>query len=346
MGFKVRIEPSGHEFTVARGETVLAAALREGFNLPYSCRNGACGTCKGRILAGTVDYGDYEARALSADERAQGFCLFCRAQPRSDLTIEAREIGAAKDIVIKTMPCRVAKMQKLAPDVMALYLKLPQSERLQFLAGQYIDILLRDGRRRGFSLANAPHDDEFLQLHIRHVPGGFFTQHVFTEMREKALLRFEGPLGTFFLREDSARPIIFMAGGTGFAPIKGMIEHALYTGMARPMHLFWGARARVDLYQHELAQGWAQQHPLLQYTPVLSEPAVGDAWHGETGFVHAAVARTYPDLRAYELYASGPPSMIDAARMAFAQHGLAADAFYYDSFDYAKDPATVTETAN
>lgn len=341
MTFKVTISPSGHLFTAQPGETILAAALREGVHLPYSCRNGACASCKGRILAGNVDFGEYESKALPPAERAQGFALLCRAVPQSDVTIEAREIGAAKDIVIKTMPCRVAKMERLAPDVMALYLKLPQNERLQFLAGQYIDILLRDGRRRGFSLANAPHDDEFLQLHVRHVPGGFFTEHVFSEMKEKALLRFEGPLGTFFLREDSTRPIIFLAGGTGFAPVKAMVEHALYVGLTRPMHVFWGARARVDLYAHALAQGWAQAHPLLTFTPVLSDAHPQDDWRGETGYVHEAVLRAYADLSGHEVYACGPPAMIDAARPTFAARGLAGDAFYFDSFEFAKDPVTV-----
>lgn len=337
MAFKIRIEPSGHEFVAHANETILEAALREGINLPYSCRNGACGTCKGKIVSGAVDYGQYEEKALSAEEKAAGKALFCRAVPLRDTIIEAREIGAAKDIVIKTMPCRVAKMERLAPDVMALYLKLPQSERLQFLAGQYIDILLRDGRRRGFSLANAPHDDEFLQLHLRHVPGGHFTNYVFNEMKEKTLLRFEGPLGSFFLREDSDRPIILIGGGTGFAPLKGIAEHAFFVGLNRPIHLFWGARARVDLYLHELPRSWAAAQANFRYTPVLSDPQPQDAWSGETGYVHDAVLRAYPDLSGYEVYACGPPAMIAAAQQTFKARGLTDDALYFDSFEYAKD---------
>ena len=342
MGHRVKIEPSGHEFEAAEGETILAAALRAGVTLPYSCRNGNCGTCKGRLNAGEIDFGVYEAKALSAAERAAGQALFCRAVPLSDVVVTAREIAAAKDIAVKILPCRVAKMQRLAPDVMALYLKPPQAERLQFLAGQYIDILLRDGRRRSFSLANAPHDDEFLQLHIRHVPGGHFTNFVFTEMQEKSLLRFEGPLGTFFLREDSDRPIVLVAGGTGFAPIKGMLEHAFHIGLTRPLHLFWGARARVDLYLHELALGWARTHANFRYTPVLSAPQAEDAWTGATGYVHAAVAHAYPDLAAYDVYASGPPPMIAAATDAFTQQGLPRERFYFDSFDFATDPAAAS----
>lgn len=338
MSFKVRIEPSGHEFHTRGNETILEAALREGFNLPYSCRNGACGTCKGKVLAGRVNPGDYEPKALSEAERAEGKALFCRAVPLTDVVIEAREIGAAKDIIIKIMPCRVAKMERLAPDVMALYLKLPQNERLQFLAGQYIDILLKDGRRRGFSLANAPHDDAFLQLHVRHVPGGQFSGYVFGEMKEKALLRFEGPLGTFFLREDDGeRPIILVAGGTGFAPMKGILEHAFHVGLKRPIHLYWGARARVDLYLHELALSWERDHPNFRYTPVLSQARPEDHWTGRTGYVHAAVAEDHRDLRAYDVYASGPPQMVEAAKAAFAAQGLDPDRLFYDSFEYAKD---------
>lgn len=342
MSFKVHIEPSAHEFRMQDGETILAAALREGLRLPYSCRDGRCGSCKGTVLSGRVDYGDYEAKALSSEEKAQGKALFCQAVPLEDVVIQAREIEVARDIAIKILPCRVVKMEKLTHDVMALYLKLPQNERLQFLAGQYIDILLRDGRRRSFSLANAPHDDGFLQIHVRHVPGGHFSHHVFTEMQEKALLRFEGPLGTFFLREGGSTnpaPGILMAGGTGFAPIKAILEHAFYTGVTRPLHLFWGARARRDLYLHELALSWERSYPNFRYTPVLSEPLPSDQWPGEVGWVHEAVVRQCPDLGRYEIYAGGPPPMIEAGKAAFIQHRLLPENLYFDSFEFAKDPS-------
>lgn len=343
MGFKVKIEPSGHEFETRDAETILEAALREGFRLPYSCRNGACGTCKGRVLDGRVDYGEYEARALSQAERDAGKALFCRAVPRSDVVIEAREIGIAKDIVIKTMPARVVVRDKLAHDVMRLGLKPPQNERLQFLAGQYIDLLLRDGRRRSFSLANPPHDDALLELHVRHMPGGYFSEHVFTEMKDKALLRFEGPLGTFFLRGDSERPVILIAGGTGFAPIKSILEHAFYTGVTRPLHLYWGVRAHRDLYLGQLPQQWVASHPNFRYTPVLSQPLPEDVWQGRVGYVHTAVAQDYADLSEHEVYASGPPAMIEAAKSALFARGLEEQRMYYDSFEFAKDPVKSPE---
>ncbi len=337
MSFTVHIQPSGHQFDVEPGESVLDAALRQGFAFPYGCRNGACGNCMGKLLAGEVEYGVQLPPGLSDADVAQGKALFCSAIPLSDLSIEVREIGAAKDIPVKTLPCRVAKMERLHDDVMRLFLKLPATERLQFLAGQYIDILLRDGRRRSFSLANAPHDDALLELHIRHIEGGRFTGEVFTTMKEKAILRFEGPLGTFFLREDSERPIIFVAGGTGFAPIKAMIEHAIAEHIERPIHLYWGARGPRDLYLDELARHWAQEHPHIEYTPVLSQARPEDNWTGRTGYVHEAVLADHADLSAHEVYASGPPAMVQAARTSFTARGLNPDCYFSDAFEYAND---------
>ena len=259
MSHQVTIQPSGHQFTVQSGETILEAALRENFALPYGCRNGACGACKGKLLEGDIDYGTHQESTLNGADKQRGLALFCTAKPRTDLVIEAKEISAAKDIPVKTLPCRVERMEKLAGDVMALWLKLPGNERLQFLPGQYIDFLLKDGRKRSFSLANAPEDDSFLEFHIRHVPGGAFTDHVFNTMKPKEIMRINGPLGSFFLR-DSDKPIIFLAGGTGFAPIKSILEHAFHHGIERQMVLYWGAKARVDLYQAELPEQWRRSH--------------------------------------------------------------------------------------
>lgn len=332
--YRVRIEPSGHVFDAAENETVLEAALRAGFTLPYSCRNGSCGTCKGRILEGEVDYGVYEAKALSPEERTQGKALFCQAVPRSDLVIAAKEIGLVGDIPIKLLPARVVQMERRAHDVMVLSLKLPQTERFRFLAGQYIDILLKNGARRSFSLANPPQQDNILELHVRRVPGGMFSDHVFTQMKEKDLLRFRGPLGIFFLRE-SERPAILVAGGTGFAPIKSIVEDAIARGIARPLHVYWGVRARRDLYFDELPPRWARDHAHIRYTPVLSEPVDDDRWTGRTGWVHETVLADHPDLGDFEVYASGPPPMIEAIRASFFAHALPEDRLYYDSFEFA-----------
>ncbi len=335
----VTIQPSGHQFEVEDGEAVLAAALRQGFILPYGCKNGACGSCKGKILSGSVDYGSYQQKALPDEEKALGKALFCQARPLTDLVIEARTIGAAKDIQIKTLPCRVQTMRRLADDVMVLGLKLPANERLQFLAGQYLEFLLKDGSRRSFSMGNAPHDDELIQLHVRHVAGGQFTDHVFGKMKERDILRFEGPHGTFFLREDSAKPVIFVASGTGFAPIKSIIEHALNKGIARPMTLYWGGRRPRDLYLNALAEGWAAAGKLT-YVPVISEAAPEDGWTGRAGFVHRAVMQDFPDLSQHQVYACGVPIMVDSARKDFiAACRLPEEEFYADSFTTQADIA-------
>jgi len=333
MSHQITIRPSGHVFTVRAGENVLEAALRQGFPLPYGCRNGACGSCKGRVLGGRVDYGAHQESALGAEEKQNGYALFCCARPETDLVIECREINAVKDIPVRTMPCRVQSMERAAPDVMVIRLKLPASERLQFLAGQYIDILLKDGKHRSFSLANAPHDDATLELHLRNYPGGTFTEHVFSAMKEKDILRFEGPLGTFFLREDSDKPIIFIASGTGFAPVKGILEHAFHKGLRRPMHLYWGCRARADLYMLDLPERWTREQPGFRFTPVLSEPRDADHWTGRTGLVHRAVMEDYAELSGYQVYACGAPVMVEAAhRDLTRERGLPEDEFYSDSF--------------
>jgi CDP-4-dehydro-6-deoxyglucose reductase len=338
MSFRITIKPSGHVYTTQDDETILEAALREGFSLPYGCRDGACGSCKGTVLDGKFDYGDAQESALSAEERQAGKALFCCAKPLSDLTIECREINAVKDIPVKIMPCRVQKMQKLAPDVMALFLKIPANERLQFLAGQYIDILMKDGKRRAFSIANAPHHDDLIELHVRNIAGGAFTEHVFGGMKEKDILRFEGPLGSFFLREDSEKPIVFVAGGTGFAPLKGILEHAFASGTRREMVLYWGGRALPDLYMLDLPKKWQEMYVNFKFIPVLSDPLPEDNWQGRTGLVHEAVLADYRDLSGHQVYACGAPAMVETAHTAFTtQRKLPEDEFFSDAFLFSKD---------
>lgn len=333
MSFTTTILPSNHKFQVDAGETVLEAALRQGFTLPYSCRDGVCGACKGKVLQGSVDYGKHQASTLSEADKAAGLALFCCAKPLSDLVIECKEVSTIKDIPVKLLPTRVHKMEKPAEDVMVIKLRLPASERLQFLAGQYIDILQKNGKSRSFSLANAPHDDEFLELHIRNIAGGNFTHHVFSEMKEKDILRIKGPLGTFFLREDSDKPVIFVASGTGFAPIKAIIEHALHIGVKRPMHFYWGARTLADLYMLDKAKEWEAKG--IRFTPVLSEARPEDHWQGRTGFVHAAVMEDYADLSGYQVYACGAPVVVEAAHRDYtAQRNLPNDEFFSDAFTF------------
>ena len=335
-GHQVRLEPSGHTFTVGPGETLLEAALRQNVGLPYGCRNGACGACKGLLRSGELKFGEYQERALHDPERAAGKVLTCCTYPVTDLVLEVREVAGAKDLSIRTLPARVERFERPAEDVAVISLKLPTGERLQFLAGQYIDILLKDGKRRSFSLANAPHDDQFLQLHVRKTPGGAFSTYVFEEMKERSILRFEGPLGTFYLREDNDKPFLFMAGGTGFAPIKAQIEHLLHKEDDRPIVLYWGVRSQRDLYT-PLPEQWQRDHPNISYIPVLSEP--GEDWQGRTGFVHQAVLDDFADLSGYQVYACGAPGMTDVARQTFVeQRGLPEDEFYSDAFTPSVDP--------
>jgi CDP-4-dehydro-6-deoxyglucose reductase len=333
MVFSIDINDGKYIFEVQDGETILDAALRQDIGLPYGCRNGACGSCISTLVTGDVEYSEGKAEALEG--AVENACLTCQAKPLSDVSLQAKVVEAAREIEVKTLPCRVDKHKALAHDVMAVWLKLPDNQRLQFMAGQYLNFVLSDGRERAFSIANAPHDDELIELHIRHINGGEFTDYVFEKLQDKTILRIRGPLGTFFLREDSDRPVIFMAGGTGFAPIKGQIEHAIYIGDKRPMQLYWGVRSKDDLYQGDLAAKWAAEHDNISFIPVLSEP--DNDWQGRRGFVHEAVLSDNPDMSGFDVYMAGPPVMVNAGKDAFISAGLSPDYMFSDSFDFAID---------
>ena len=332
MTFTVTISTSGHQFEAEENETILDAAIRQNIGLPYGCRNGRCGSCAADLVSGDVTY---YGSPPALEEAGEGKCLPCQGFAASDLTLAVREAESTADLEIKLLPCRVQAVDHLTHDVVRLLLKLPDNQRLQFRAGQYLDFLLADGRRRAFSIANAPHDDEFIELHIRHVDGGEFTDWVFSQMKERTILRIQAPLGTFTLDEGSPRPMIFMGGGTGFAPLKGQIEQAFEAGIDRPMVLYWGVRAERDLYMNELPEHWADEHPNFSFVPVLSEPDAG--WQGRSGWVHEAVLEDIPDLSGHDLYMAGPPPMVDAARKAFRAAGMPDGQMHYDSFDYAED---------
>ncbi|KAG0166193.1 hypothetical protein DFQ28_001755 [Apophysomyces sp. BC1034] len=340
MTFNVTIRQSGKQFQIEADEPVLTAALRQGIGLPYGCKNGACGSCKGQLVSGSIEQRSHSSSALSNDEKARDMALFCCATAQSNLEIDIREISGVGDMQVKKLPCRVNALERVAHDVIVLKLQLPANERLQYLAGQYIEFILKDGKRRSYSMASAPHHEGPLELHIRHMPGGMFTDHVFGAMKERDILRFEGPLGTFFLREESDKPIVLLASGTGFAPIKTIIEHAIFKGIERPMTLYWGGRRRGDLYLASLAEQWARDVPGFKFVPVLSEPDPADAWQGRTGFVHRAIIEDLPDLSNHQVYACGAPVMVEAAQRDFiAHHCLPAEAFYADSFTSAADLA-------
>ncbi len=341
MTFTVTIQPANTRFEVTRDEAILPAAIRAGVGLPYGCRDGACGSCKSRLLEGRVIHGAHQIKALSAAEEAAGLVLTCCATPQTDCVVEARSVPGAGDYPVLRMPVRVASAHKAAPDVIVLRLQLPANQSFRYRAGQYIEFILRDGARRSYSMANAPHTLEVqpqIELHLRHMPGGAFTDHVFTTMRDKEILRAEGPFGGFFLREDSDKPIVLLASGTGFAPVKAIIEHMRHKGIARPAVLYWGGRRPRDLYMHDWCERMAQDLPTLRYVPVVSDALPEDDWRGRTGFVHGAVMDDLPDLSGHQVYACGAPVVVDSAQRDFvAACGLPEGEFYADAFTSEAD---------
>jgi CDP-4-dehydro-6-deoxyglucose reductase, E3 len=341
MSFTVTIQPSRRSFQVSRDEPILSAAIRQGIGLPYGCKDGACGSCKSRLLEGRVIHGAHQAGALSADEADAGWTLTCCAAAQTDVVIEARTVAAAGEIPVRKMPVRVTKLERPAPDVAVLTLQLPANDALRYQAGQYVEFILQGNVRRSYSMANSPlgqTEKPSIELHIRHLPGGVFTDAVFSTMKEKDILRIEGPFGTFFLREDSAKPMVLVASGTGFAPIKAIIEQMQIKGLQRPAVLYWGCRSKADLYQHEWAMEAASKMAHLTYVPVLSEPKTEDVWAGRTGFVHHAVMHDFPDLSAHQVYACGAPIMVSSAQHDFTlKCGLPSDEFYADSFTSEAD---------
>jgi CDP-4-dehydro-6-deoxyglucose reductase, E3 len=336
---RVTLLPSRQILSVEEGETILDAALRAGLNLPHSCKGGHCSSCRAVIRDGRVHYPLGRPLGLLDEEEHEGYALLCQAHAASaDLTVEVREIRPpAPEVVVKSLPCRIEQLQLLAPDVMAVFLRRPASEEFHFVAGQYLDIMLPQSRRRSFSIANAPHEAELIELHVRRVASGEFTQQLFSGMKEKTLLRIEGPLGQFWFRRESARPALLIGGGTGYAPLRSILRDLLALGDRRPLHLYWGAQSGQDLYEDRQVRALAASYPNLRYTPVLSEPANEDHWQGRRGWVHAAALADHPDLANFDVYASGPPAMVEAVRHEFTERGLPLQQLFFDSFDYAPD---------
>lgn len=341
MTFTITLKPAERTFDVLRDEPILAAAIRQGIGLPYGCKDGACGSCKSKLLEGRVIHGAHQLKALSAAEEEAGYILTCCATPQTDCTVEARTVPGAGEYPVLKMPTRVLTIERPAADVAVLKLQLPANQQLQYRAGQYIEFILRDGARRSYSMANAPTQlgsPPAIELHIRHMPGGKFTDHVFSAMKEKEILRMEGPFGSFFLRDDSTKPMVLLASGTGFAPIKAIVQQMKDQGVTRDAVLYWGCRRKADLYQHDWCLQAAAEMPNLRYVPVLSEPTADDAWTGRTGFVHQAVMADLPDLSGHQVYACGAPVMVESAQRDFVSRcGLPAEEFYADSFTSEAD---------
>jgi CDP-4-dehydro-6-deoxyglucose reductase len=340
--YRITLEPSQHQFDAADDQNILEAALAAGLVLPYSCRSGACSSCKGKVVTGQYEAGPAPEQVLQAEEIETGFTLLCQAQPRSDMVIESREVRLASDIQVRKLPARLTRLRQATPDVAILTLQLPSSETFRFYAGQYIELILKEGKRRSYSMANSPDQSAALELHVRHMPGGVFTDHVFgvgaTQMKEREILRLEGPFGSFFLREETEKPIVFLASGTGFAPIKAIIEAMIERGVERKAVLYWGGRRPHDLYMDDLARGWTTQLKDFSYIPVVSDALPEDQWSGRTGFVHQAVMADFEDLSGHEVYACGAPIVVESARLDFKkQRGLPDDCFFADAFTSAAD---------
>ena len=345
MSFTITVQPSGRSFEADPGETLLAAGIRQGIGLPYGCKDGACGSCKCRKLSGTVTLGPHQTKALSLEEEAQGYVLTCCGTATSDVVLESRQVTHAGAFPIKKMPARVAQLEQLSPDVMRVKLQLPANDVIQYHAGQYVEFILRDGARRSYSMANAPHTlieggAPMVDLHIRHMPGGKFTDHVFGAMKEKEILRIEGPYGSFHLRDESPKPIVLLASGTGFAPIKAIIEHMQFMGITRDTVLYWGGRRPQDLYLDGWVKAQLADMPHLKYVPVVSDALPEDQWQGRTGFVHRAVLEDLPDLSGHQVYACGAPVVVDSARKDYVEKaGLPEEEFYADAFTTEADKA-------
>jgi CDP-4-dehydro-6-deoxyglucose reductase len=337
---RVTLLPSQQVLSVEDGETILDAALRAGLNLPHSCKGGHCSSCRARIREGRIQY-PHGTRpiGLMEEEEREGYALLCQAHAADrELTIEVREIRPpVPEIVVKSLPCRIERLQLLAPDIMAVFLRLPGHETFHFVPGQYLDIMLPQSRRRSFSIANPPDDAQLIELHVRRVASGEFTQQLFSGMKEKTLLRIEGPLGQFWFRRESPRPALLIGGGTGYAPLRSMLRALLSVGDRRSLHLYWGAQKLRELYEDEQLRELCAQHPNLRYTPVLSDPSPDDRWQGRRGLVHAAALEDHPQFAGVDVYVSGPPAMVEAVRHEFKERGLPPEQLFFDSFDYAPD---------
>ena len=346
MTYTITVQPSGRSFEAEPAETMLAAGIRQGIGLPYGCKDGACGSCKCKKLSGSVTHGPHQEKTLSAQEEADGYVLTCCGTATSDVVLESRQVTHAGAFPIKKMPARVATLEKLSPDVVRLKLQLPANDIIQYHAGQYVEFILRDGARRSYSMANAPHTlvengAPMIDLHIRHMPGGKFTDHVFGAMKEKEILRIEGPYGSFHLQE-SPKPIVLLASGTGFAPIKAIIEHMQFMGITREAVLYWGGRRPHDLYMNDWVQARCAEMPNLTYVPVVSDALPEDGWSGRTGFVHLAVLQDFADLSGHQVYACGAPIVVDSARKDFVEKaGLPEHEFFADAFTSEADKLSV-----
>lgn len=326
MTMTISVRGKDVRFDCAEGETVLDAAERAGYSIPYSCRKGVCSTCEGGITSGT------------ARVRGQGVCTgpaqgvrLCQARPETDLEIDPVRLRKIAPVARKVLQAKVRTINRPAADVAVIRLRFPNGVRADFKAGQYLRVQMPDGDSRNYSMANPPQQNDGLELHIRHVPGGKFSETILAGLGKGSVLTVELPYGEFTVDDASQAPAILLATGTGFAPLRAIVEDHIRRGAPRPMHLYWGANTAADLYELAQAESWAAAHDWFDFTPVVSRPDSG--WTGRTGFVHCAVLEDFPDLSGHEVYACGAPVMIDAAIADFGREGgLGSERFHSDAF--------------
>lgn len=330
--FTIENQATGKKFRTEGDGPLLDDALLYGLNFPYGCQKGFCGKCKATIIEGEVGYDGDIPEGITVEEVADGMALLCQCHAKSDVALVVDELDSVADIEVKTLPCKVESIEHLNHDVARVMLRIPGAESLQYLAGQYLDLIHPDFEPRAFSIANAPTNNDMIELHIRLIEGGKFTHFIFNQLEEKSLLKIEGPKGDFFFREDSKKPVILVAGGTGFGPIKSIVEHAIFTKLNRKIYIYWGVRDEVDMYM-DLPQQWAKENDNIDFVPVLSEP--NNDWQGKTGYVHEVVLQDFDDLTGYEIYACGPPVMVKSAATTFVEHGMIKDNFFSDAFVFA-----------
>lgn len=332
MYYNVLIEPSGHQFSVKVNETVLDAALRQGYQFPHECMSGTCGTCRGRLIEGHVEYDDDYLTGLTDEEREAGFALFCSARPASDLIIYIEGVVGPAQLPIKKLSYTVKAINLLTNNIYQIVLQPPNDAHLIYRAGQYLEILQRDTSPKPFSIANAPlGDDKLIELHIRDLPNNPYTQELLTELKVDASVTVQGPYGQCILKKEPPYPLILMAGGVGFAPIKALIEQALATNFNQPMYLYWGVRTTADLYLYDLAERWQKHKPEFHYIPVVS--STDNHWQGRNGLVHEAVLADHPTLDNFHIYLSGPTEMVYAAAHAFIERGCKRHFIYSDALN-------------
>lgn len=332
MSFRVRLLPSGKEFSAEQTETVLEAALRSGVALKYNCNTGACGGCDGKVISGRVRAANHHDFVLSETQKALGVVLLCCTAAASDLELEVHEAGGVEDIPLQQIATRTERLERLQDDTMILHLRTPRSQSLRFLAGQHLSLAIEGVPTRSKSLASCPCNAMHLQFHIRRVPGDPFSDYVFTQLKPQQTVMIEGPLGSFTLDEASRRPIIFVAYETGFAPIKSIIEHALALELDQPLHLYWMTHQPGDHYLHNLCRSWLDALDNFKYTALSGEPSCGESsWEASTdpaiglrdmAAVGAAIVADYPDLAGYDVYLTAPDSSMAAMSSLLQRSGL------------------------